>query len=63
MLDKIDGDIALVRSSACGGGSDNSGSRLVKPKDAGPSEEIGQLGIALLGDCSRISAKLRVVAD
>ena len=61
MLDKIDGDIALVRSSACGGGS--SGSRLVKPKDAGPSEEIGQLGIALLGDCSRISAKLRVVAD
>jgi len=40
-------DIAVVRSSACGDGSDSSGSGLVKPKEAGTSEEIGQLGITL----------------
>lgn len=62
MLGKID-DVAPLRSSACGGGSDNSGSGLVKPKEAGPSKEIGQLGITLSGDCSRVSAKRRVVAN
>ena len=39
MLSKID-DVTLFRSSACGGGSDNSGAELVKPKEVGPSEEI-----------------------
>ena len=52
-LGKMDDDVASVRSSACGGGPDNSGSGLVKPKEAGPSKEIGQLGVTLLGDCSR----------
>ena len=63
MLDKMDDDVALVRSSACGGGSNNSGSGLVKLKEAGPSREIGQLSITLSGDCSRVSAKQRVVAN
>lgn len=59
MLSKMD-DVELVRSSACGGGSDNSG---VKPKEAGSTEEIGQLGITLSGNCSRVNAKRRVVAN
>ena len=62
MLSKMD-DVELVWSSACGGGSDNSGSRLVKPKEAGSTEEIGQLGITLSGNCSRVNAKRRVVAN
>ena len=49
-------DVTPVKSSACGGGSDCSGSGLVKPKEAKPSKEIGQLGITLSGDCSRVSA-------
>jgi len=40
-------DIAVVKSSACRGGSDSSGFGVVKPKEAGTSEEIGQLGITL----------------
>ena len=63
MLGKIDDDVASVRSSPCEGGLDNSESGLVKPKDPGPSEEIGQLGITLSGGCSRISTKPRVVAN
>jgi len=60
VLGKMD-DVAPVRSSPCGGTSDNNGSRLVKPKEAGPSEEIGNLGISLSGNCSRVSAKRRPV--
>lgn len=52
----VDDVVAPVESSACGGGSDNSGSGFVKPKEAEPSEEIRQLGITLSGDCSRVSA-------
>ena len=59
MLVKMDDDVAPVRSSACGSGSDNSGSALVEPREAGPSEEIGQLGITLSGGCSWVSANLR----
>ena len=63
MLSKMD-DVELVRSSACGGGSDNSGSRFVKPEETGSTEEIGQLGITLSGNCSRVNAaKRRVVAN
>ena len=62
MLGKMD-DVAPFRISACGGGSDNSGAEIVKPKEAGPSEEIRQLGITLSGNCSRVSAKRRVVAN
>lgn len=62
MLSKMD-DVEPIRSSACGGGSDDSGSRLMKPKEAGSTEEIGQLGITLSGNCSRVSAKRRVVAN
>lgn len=62
MLSKMD-DVEPVRGSACGGGSDDSGSRLVKPKEAGFTEEIGQLGITLSGNCSRVSAKPRVIAN
>ena len=51
MLDKMD-DAAPIRSSACRGGLHNSGSGLVKPKEAGFSEEIGQLAIILSGNCS-----------
>ncbi len=60
MLGKMD-DVAPVRSSPCGGTSDNNGSGLVKPKEAEPSEEIGKLGITLSGNCSRVSAKRRPV--
>ena len=56
----MDDDVASVRSSACGGDSDNSGSGLVKSKEAGPSKEFGQLGISLSVDCSRLSVKRRV---
>lgn len=63
MLGEMDDDVAPVRSSVCGGGSDNSGSGLVKSKEAGPSKEIGRLGITLLGNCSGVSAKRRVVAN
>jgi hypothetical protein len=61
--DKMDDEVTPVRSSACAAGSDNSGSGLVKPNEAGPSKEIGQLDITLSGVCSRISAKKRVVAN
>ena len=60
MLSKTD-DVEPVTSSVCGGGSDNGGSWLVKPKEAGSTEEIGQLGIALSDNCSRVSARRRVV--
>ena len=40
-------DVAPVRSSPCEGTSDNNESGLVKPKEAGPSEKIGKLGITL----------------
>ena len=63
VLGKMDNDVAPVSSSACGGGSDNSGSGLVKLKEAGPPEETGPSGINLSGNCSRVSAKRRVVAD
>ena len=56
-------DVELVGSSACGGDSISSGSRLVKLKEAGSIEEIGQLGITLLGNCSRVSARRGVVAN
>ena len=56
-------DVELVRSSACGGGSDNGGSRLVKPKETGSTEEIGRLGMTLSGNCSRVNAKRRGVAN
>lgn len=62
MFSKMD-DVEPVRSSACGGGSDNSGSRLVKPKEAGSMEKIGPLGTNLSGNCPRVSAKRRVVAN
>lgn len=63
MLGEINNNIAPVRSSTYRGGSDNNGSGLVKAKEAGPSEEIGPSGINLSGNCSRVSAKRRVVID
>jgi len=62
VLSEMD-DVESVKSSACGGGSNNSGSRLVKSKEAGSPKEIGLLGITLSGNCSRVSAKRRVVAN
>ena len=62
MLGEMD-DIALARSSGCGGGSDSSGSGFVKPREAGTSEEIGQLGTTLSDNCSQVSAKQRVVTN
>ena len=56
-------DVEPVGSSACGDGSDKSGSRFMKPKEPGSTEEVGQLGIILSGNCSRVSAKRRVVAN
>lgn len=49
VLGKMD-DVAPVESSACGGGSYKGGSRLLKAKEAVPSEGIGQLGINLSGN-------------
>ncbi len=46
-----------------GGGSDDSGARLVKPVEAGSNKGIGLLGKTLSDNCSRISAKKRVVAN
>ena len=63
VLGEMDDDVALVRSSTYKGGSDNNGSGLVKAKEAGPSEEIGPLGVNLSGNCSRVSAKRRVLID
>lgn len=62
VLGKMDG-VGPVRSSACGGGSDDSGARLVKPVEAGSNKGIGLLGKTLSDNCSRISAKKRVVAN
>lgn len=52
-------DVEAVRGSACGSGSDDNGSWLVEPKEAGATGEMGQLGITLTGDCSCVSAKER----
>ena len=62
MLSKLV-DVEPGWSSAGGGGSDDSGSRLVMPEERGATGEIGQLGITLTGDWSCVSAKRRVVAN
>lgn len=56
-------DIEPVGSSTCGDGSDKSRSRLIKPKEPESTEEVGQLNIILSGNCSRVSAKRRVVTN
>ena len=54
-------DVEPVRGSACGSGSDDSGSRLVMPEERGATGEIGKLGITCIGDCSRVSAMRSVL--
>lgn len=58
-----DDDVASIKSSPCGSGSDTRRSGPVKPKEAGPSKEIGEPGVTLPGDCSQVSAKRRVVVN
>ena len=62
MLSKLV-DVGPGRTSACGGGSDDGGSRLVMPDERGSTDETGRLGITLTGNCSQVSAKRRVVAN
>lgn len=57
--------VALIRSSACGGGSDKSGSGFVRPEGAGTSEEIGPIDVTLssIPGNSWVGAGRRAAAD
>lgn len=59
-------DIAAIKSSDRGGGSNGCGSRFVKPEETGTSEEIGRLDLMLSrisNNCFWVCAKSRVAID